>query len=73
MSSSNEEGCASFGACLILIFITVVLGIPYWIWQSSMEAAAFNNATGNHVSTWDAMWIELRVQDAPMIKRNKDE
>lgn len=34
-----------------------------WVVQSSMEASAFNRATGKSVTTWDAMWIELRVQE----------
>ncbi len=34
-----------------------------FVWaQAHFEAAAFNNATGKNVSTWDAIWIDLRVQ-----------
>lgn len=35
-----------------------------WIVSSTMEARAFERLTGNHVTTWDAMWVELRVQAA---------
>jgi hypothetical protein len=66
MSDEEKAGCSVI--TLIAIFI---IGIVIWIFESSMEAAAFNAATGNHVSTWDAMWIELRVQDAPMNKVEK--
>lgn len=38
-------------------------GIIGWIVSSAMEARAYNHVTGKNVSTWDAMWIELRVQE----------
>lgn len=44
----------------VLLFALV---IGSWVIQSHFEAAAFNRATGKNVSTWDAMWIELRVQE----------
>ena len=43
----------------------VLLAIALWAGQSYMEAQAYNHVTGKSVSTWDAMWIELRVQDQP--------
>lgn len=52
-----------------MIFISVailVLVMPgTWIFKSHMEAKAYQNVTGVKVSTWDAMWIELRVQTGP--------
>ena len=33
--------------------------------HSYMEAAAYNRVTGDNVSTWDAIWVELRVQAEP--------
>jgi hypothetical protein len=57
----NPNGLEVFVGCLFFCFI---LSIPMgsWVVQSFFEARAFNNATGANVSTWDAMWIELRVQ-----------
>jgi ABC-type methionine transport system permease subunit len=52
--------------CLLFaLLLAFAIGIPagVWIFKSSMEARAFNNVTGKNVSTWDAMWIELRVQE----------
>lgn len=43
--------------------LTAFLGA--WVFSSAMEASAYNTVTGADVSTWDAMWIELRVQDGP--------
>jgi hypothetical protein len=47
----------------VLVVVVLVSG---WVIQSHFEAAAFNRVTGKHVSTWDAMWIELRVQEGPV-------
>lgn len=49
-------------AVLFVVFVVAVL-VGDWVFRSSMEAAAFNRVTGKKVSTWDAMWIELRVQE----------
>ena len=32
-----------------------------WIIGSYLEASAFNRLTGKSATTWDAMWVELRV------------
>ena len=45
------------------IAITVILVIGGWVFSSYMEARAYERVTGKRVSTWDAMFIELRVQE----------
>lgn len=46
---------------LWLLFGVVFFG---WIIGSAyFEAKAYNRITGANVSTWDAMFLELRVQD----------
>lgn len=43
-----------------------ILGtVAIWVFSSKMEAQAYNRQTGANVSTWDAMWVELRVQAGP--------
>jgi len=44
-----------------ILIMSVVIGS--WVVSSHFEAKAFNSATGKKISTWDAMWIELRVQE----------
>lgn len=39
-----------------------LLGLVVWLVSSHFDAQAYNRATGSNVSTWDAMWVELRVQ-----------
>ncbi len=46
---------------LIILVLSILIGI--WVFRSKMKSNAFNNVTGKNVSTWDAMWIELRVQE----------
>lgn len=49
----------------ILVALTFVLGAAaFWVGQSYFEAQSFNRLTGNNVSTWDAMFVSLRVQES---------
>jgi len=53
-------------ALCVVVCVTVVvfvMCILSWIGQSYMEARSYNSVTGKNVSTWDAMWIELRIQE----------
>lgn len=45
------------------IALALALAVGIWVTRSHFEAEAFNRVTGSNVSTWDAMWIELRVQE----------
>lgn len=49
-----------------LLIAAVLLGSPaWWVFSSAMEARAYNRLTGAHATTWDAMWVNLRVQESP--------
>ena len=48
--------------CFPLIVLAMLLG---WAAYSSFQARAFERVTGKHVSTWDAMFLDLRVQEPP--------
>ncbi len=50
-------------ACVIaaVAFLAFVVGIPWFC--ASMEARAYNRVTGAEVTTWDAVWLDLRVQE----------
>jgi hypothetical protein len=48
-----------------MIMLTfIALFVLVWIGLSAMEASAFNAVTGKHVTTWQAMWIDLRVMES---------
>lgn len=44
--------------CAVLLFAI----IP-WVLSSYFESTSYNRLTGATTTTWDAMWIELRVQN----------
>ena len=46
-------------AVAITIAISLVVGL--WVGRSYFEAKAYNHVTGKEVSTFDAMFLELRV------------
>ncbi len=62
----EKVGGGSRSGCSVVLAIFMFLGMPcYWYFSASMEAKAFNRITGNNVSTWDAMWVELRIPAPP--------
>ena len=58
-----------FFVMVVMMVAVLLLGIGLKAVSSHFEAAAYNRATGSNVSTWDAMWIELRVQAEPKEKK----
>jgi len=65
MSDSASEWIDNHPILLVAImFLVITFGaLALWVGSSYFEAAAFNRVTGKAVSTFDAMWIELRVQE----------
>jgi hypothetical protein len=54
-----------FGAAVVAVVLGVTAG--GYLFCCAMEANTFNRLTGASVTTWDAMWVELRV-DVPVIR-----
>lgn len=52
---------------LITAFVSVIVGLIlfFTLIGPYMEARTFNKLTGANVSTWDAIWVNLRV-DIPV-------
>ena len=48
---------------ILTAFGILALAVSGWVVASRMEANSFNAVTGKSVTTWQAMWIELRVQE----------
>jgi hypothetical protein len=61
----SSRGVGEIGVAILLALIVGGLALGIWIFASAMEARAYNRVTGANVSTWEAMWVELRVQGAP--------
>lgn len=47
----------------IAVGATMGAAVLAWVLFSYFEARAYENATGKHVSTTDAMFLNLRVQE----------
>lgn len=45
----------------VLAIVTAALLLAGWLTYSWMEARAYNRVTGGSVTTWDALWLDLRV------------
>lgn len=46
-----------------VVFVVIVAILAAWPIGSYFEAQAYYRVTGKRVSTWDAMWLDLRVQE----------
>lgn len=53
---TDSTGCLV--ACIV-IFVLAILGLA--LIQPYMEAKTYTKLTGKEVSTWDAMWVDLRI------------
>lgn len=51
------------GLCMLVAGVLILVGM--WVGYSHFEAATYNKLTGASVTTWDAMWVRLRVQSPP--------
>lgn len=49
------------------LFFTGILTalVALHVWSANMKAAAYERVTGKKVSAWDAMFLDLRVQEEP--------
>lgn len=47
--------------CLFFGLILFALGMNYC--HSYFEAKTYNKLTGKNVTTWDAMWVDLRINE----------
>jgi hypothetical protein len=52
---------------LFVFIVAVVFGLILLIVmiQPIMESRTYNKLTGANTTAWDALWVELRVQDVP--------
>jgi hypothetical protein len=48
----------------VIIAVILVISATLFI-QPYMESKTYNKLTGAKTTWWDALWVELRVQDSP--------
>lgn len=46
---------------MMLSCAAAVLVLAFWIVSSMFEAQTFNKLSDKDVTTWDAMWVKLRI------------
>ncbi len=61
----SRDVTASWAIIVIAVLVGITVGPAIWVVRSRFEAQAYNRVTGAHVSTWDAMWLDLRVMESP--------
>jgi hypothetical protein len=52
-------------ALLVVIIVIILVAVIACFFRPYMESRTYNKLTGAKTTMWDAMWVELRVQDAP--------
>ena len=55
-----EDKVGMWFVALGLLFFTA-----FYLFASKMESNTYNKLTGAHTTWFDALWVELRVQDQP--------
>ena len=58
-----EKGLIKWG--VVAVIVAIAICTASWIVGAYLESQTYNRLTGAHTTTWDAMWVELRVMDAP--------
>lgn len=48
-----------------VLSLCLLISLLAWATRSYFQAKAYNRITGQNVSTWDAMCVELRVISGP--------
>ena len=41
--------------------VVIVIALALWVTKSHFEARTYTELTGKEVTTWQALWVELRV------------
>jgi len=57
----EKDTSIGFELFFAAIGIAIVLAFSVFGWYN--ESATYNRLTGAHTTWWDAVWVELRVQD----------
>lgn len=45
----------------VLLIAIIFISVGGWVTKSHFEAKTYSRLTGRQVTTWDAMWVQLRV------------
>lgn len=59
--SINKQSIVGAWLALLVILGFILMAIA----QPALESQAYNRLTGSHTTYWDALFLELRVQNQP--------
>ncbi len=70
----KQETKERLGWFLAIIGVVLIFSfaISFPIIAAYFEAQAYNRVTGSNVTTWDAIWLDLRVQEIPKEQQHGD-
>lgn len=54
-----------YAAPILWSVLTLIITAMLTVAGAAAEARAYERVTGEHVSTWDALFLDLRVQAEP--------
>ncbi len=46
---------------IIVAIVSLMLILLGWAYSGHIEAQTFNRMTGNDMTTWEAMWVNARI------------
>lgn len=56
-----KDNLAEIIVVIVIILVICGGGIGSWVFKSMMEAQTYTELTGKKVTTYQALWVDLRV------------
>lgn len=61
MRGSDLSGAIRNRLEILTVVAIVSVGLGLWLFSSKMQADTYNRLTGSNLTTWEAMWIQVRL------------
>ena len=45
----------------LMFGVIALIFIPIWVFKSNIEAKTYSRLTNHTLTTWEAMWVEARI------------
>lgn len=63
LSKAHSSTARALATYLLCVSVILAGYVGWWVFSSYQESAAYNRLTGANTTTWDAMFVQLRVQE----------
>jgi len=47
--------------CGVSVLMIMILLLVVWVFKGSMTAEVYNRETNSNITTWEAMWVNTRL------------